>query len=97
MAMERTWGYSISSMVEVNTERDEAKLTMVSTSGCFAMAFSTDWYTGNRVSEVPQYLSIVSMCTIYRQYIHLAHELASKGIDDTCNGRLATLADEVKV
>ena len=43
MAMERTWGYSINSMVELYTLRDEAKLTTVSTSRCFAMAFSTVW------------------------------------------------------
>lgn len=33
----------MSSIVDWYTERDEAKLTTVSTSECLAMAFSTDW------------------------------------------------------
>jgi len=43
MAMDLIWGYSISSIVDVYTLRDDAKLTTVSTSLCLAIAFSTDW------------------------------------------------------
>lgn len=43
MAMLLIWGNSINSMVELYTERDEAKLTTVSTSVCLATAFSTVW------------------------------------------------------
>ena len=43
MAMDLIWGNSSSSMVDWYTEREDAKLTTVSTSECFAMALSTDW------------------------------------------------------
>lgn len=43
MAMDLICGYSINSIVELYTLREEAKLTTVSTSVCLAMALSTDW------------------------------------------------------
>lgn len=43
MAMVLTCGNFISSMVELYTLRDEAKLTTVSTSVCFSTALATSW------------------------------------------------------
>jgi len=43
MAIDLIWGKVISSIVEVYTEREEAKLTTQSTSGCLAIAASVDW------------------------------------------------------
>lgn len=43
IAMDLIWGNSRSSIVDWKTERDEAKLTTVSTSLCLEMALSTLW------------------------------------------------------
>ena len=43
IAIDLICGYSMSSMVELYTLRDDAKFTTVSTSLCLAMALFTSW------------------------------------------------------
>lgn len=61
------------------------------------------WYTGRRVSDVPQYLHGRSVRSAIREQwaerssLHLADELTAKGVDDTGDGGSLALADEVEV
>jgi hypothetical protein len=69
------------------------------------MALLTSWYTGRRVSLVPQYLDSPNVRSSLRcvleltgiSYVHLADELTAESVNDASYGRSGSLADKVEV
>ena len=66
------------------------------------MAFCTSWYTGKRVSLVPQYLQNQSQHSSRRKavitdIVHFADELASESVDNARYGWGLAFADEVEI